>query len=65
LNDNSGSDGKEKDDNEETDENYMIRDNYYIDNDRKIRLDKLLLGFEIDAMNDSITEQEMALRAKR
>ena len=28
---------------------------YFIDKARKIRLDKVLLGFEIDLFNDSIT----------
>ena len=32
---------------------------------KKIRLDKLLLGVEIDLLNDSITEEEKALREKR
>ncbi len=38
---------------------------FYIDEEKKIRLDKVLLGFEIDPMNDSITGEELKVRERR
>ena len=43
----------------------MRPEEYYIDKDRRIRLDKVLLGFEIDPENDSITQEELKVRLKR
>ena len=43
----------------------MRPEEYYIDKDRRIRLDKVLLGFEIDPENDSITQDELKVRLKR
>lgn len=43
----------------------MKHSDYYIDSEKKIRLDKVLLGFEIDPLNDSITEDELMVREKR
>ena len=41
---------------EEIEEDIIMRpEEFYIDKDRRIRLDKVLLGFEIDPENDSIT----------
>lgn len=42
----------------------MIRDNYYIDDKRQIRLDKVLLGYEI-GQDDSINEEEIKVRLRR
>ena len=38
---------------------------YFIDKEKRIRLDKVLLGFEIDLVNDSITLEELKIREKR
>jgi hypothetical protein len=43
----------------------MIRDDYYLDDARKVRLDKVLLGFEIDPLNNSLTIEEKQVRANR
>lgn len=37
----------------------MRPQDYYIDYEKQIRLDKVLLGFEIDPFNDSITDKEL------
>ena len=57
--------GKDGTESEDSDAKYFIRDKYYIDPERKIRLDKILLGYELKPLNDSITEQEMEIREKR
>eukprot|EP00347_Sterkiella_histriomuscorum_P011112 403373711 len=51
---------------QEIEENILMRpEDFYIDTKRQIRLDKVLLGFEIDPFNDSITEQEIEVRQRR
>lgn len=37
----------------------MRPEEFYIDQERQVRLDKVLLGFEIDPLSDSITDQEL------
>ena len=52
--------------NEIIEENIIMRPGeFYIDANKKIRLDKVLLGFEIDPLNDSITSEELNIRIKR
>lgn len=43
----------------------MRPEEFYIDEEKNIRLDKVLLGFEIDPLNDSITDQELKIRWTR
>ena len=51
---------------EEVEEELVMRpDGYYIDEEKKIRLDKVVLGFDLDPFNDSINEAERAVREKR
>ena len=51
---------------EEVEEEMVMRpDGYYIDEEKKIRLDKVVLGFDLDPFNDSINEAERAVREKR
>ncbi len=40
----------------------MKPEGYFIDEEKKIRLDKVLLGFDFDPFNDSITEEELLIR---
>ncbi|CDW86496.1 cyclic nucleotide-binding domain containing protein [Stylonychia lemnae] len=51
---------------QEVEENIIMRpQDFYIDEKKQVRLDKVLLGFEIDPLNDSITDKELEIREKR